>query len=43
MQTIDVLQDVYADLEARVTTLMSSEGIEERTKWGLQSFLFIIV
>lgn len=39
----DYLLDVYSDLEARVNTLMSAEGSDERTKWGLQSFLFIIV
>jgi exportin-5 len=39
----DYLLDVYSDLEARVNTLMSAEGSDERTKWGIQSFLFIIV
>ncbi|KAI5196351.1 hypothetical protein E4T39_07845 [Aureobasidium subglaciale] len=39
----DYLLDVYSDLEARVNALMSAEGADERTKWGLQSFLFIVV
>jgi exportin-5 len=39
----DYLLDVYSDLEARVNSLMSAEASDERTRWGLQSFLFIIV
>ncbi|KAG9685480.1 nuclear import and export protein Msn5, partial [Aureobasidium melanogenum] len=39
----DYLLDVYSDLEARVNALMSSEGADERTRWGLQAFLFIVV
>jgi exportin-5 len=39
----DYLLDVYSDLEARVNNMMSAEGADERTKWGLQAFLFIIV
>jgi exportin-5 len=39
----DYLLDVYSDLEARVNSMMSAEDADERTKWGLQAFLFIIV
>jgi exportin-5 len=39
----DYLLDVYSDLETRVNSMMSAEGADERTKWGLQAFLFIIV
>lgn len=39
----DYLLDVYPDVETRVNALMSAEGVDERTRWGLQSFLFIIV
>jgi exportin-5 len=39
----DYLLDVYSDLEARVNSMMSAEDADERTRWGLQAFLFIIV
>lgn len=39
----DYLLDVYADVESRVNALIAASGTDERTKWGLQSFLFIIV
>ncbi|GAB7356132.1 hypothetical protein MBLNU459_g6730t1 [Dothideomycetes sp. NU459] len=39
----DYLLDVYGDLEARVAAIMGSQNDDERLKWGLQSFLFIII
>jgi exportin-5 len=39
----DYLLDVYSDLEARVNSMMSAQDADERTRWGLQAFLFIIV
>lgn len=42
-QIVDYDQDVYGDLEARVTALLRAQPDDERLRWGLQSFLFIIV